>query len=160
LDIVTMQHLGDGAAADLAGLDARLDAVRAYYAFVDGLLGRAVDDAGPGDVLVVVGDPGRLARRGGAAEGVIVLHGAPVVAPDLGAVSERAVARTVLPRAGLPASRELDGRVIEGALAAEFRGAYPVRWVESYGRRPPGRAAESAFDREMLEELRSLGYVQ
>jgi Type I phosphodiesterase / nucleotide pyrophosphatase len=160
LDIVTMRHLGEGAMADLAGLDARLDTVRAYYAFVDGLVGRAVDDARPGDVLVIVGDPGRLARRAGTAEGLIVLHGTPLLPADLGAVSERDVAPTVLHLAGLPTSRELDGHVIENALAPDFRAAHPVRWVDSYGRRPPGRPAESAFDREMLEELRSLGYVQ
>ena len=146
--------------ADLAGLDARLDTVRAYYAFVDGLVGRAVDDARAGDVLVIVGDPGRLARRAGTAEGLIVLHGTPLIPADLGAVSERDVAPTVLHLAGLPTSRELDGHVIENALAPDFRAAHPVRWVDSYGRRPPGRPAESAFDREMLEELRSLGYVQ
>jgi len=155
-----MQHLGEGAAADLAGLDARLDAVRSYYAFVDGLIGRAAEESRPGDVLVIVGDPGRLARRAGSAEGLIVLHGGPLLPADLGVVSERDIAPTVLHLAGLPASRELEGQVIERALTPSFRAAHPVRWVDSYGRRPPGRPAESAFDRDMLEELRSLGYVQ
>ena len=41
-----------------------------------------------------------------------------------------------------------------------IRAAFPVRRVPSYGRRPQGRLRESAFDREMLEELRSLGYIQ
>ena len=79
---------------------------------------------------------------------------------DLGAVSERDVAPTVLHLAGLPASRELEGRVLEAALSPAFRAAHPVRTVASYGRRVPGRPAESAFDRDMLEELRALGYVQ
>jgi hypothetical protein len=160
LDIATMQHLGDGGAADLAGLDARLDAVRAYYRFVDGLIGEAAEGMAPDDVLVLVGDPGRMARRSGVAEGVLVLQGGPVAPGDLGAVSERDVAPTVLHLAGLPASRELEGRVLEAALSPAFRAAHPVRTVASYGRRAPGRPAESAFDREMLEELRALGYVQ
>ena len=42
----------------------------------------------------------------------------------------------------------------------EFRHAHPVRMVDSYGRRRAARPAESAFDREMLEELRSLGYIR
>ena len=33
--------------------------------------------------------------------------------------------------------------------------AHPVRTVATYGRRPPARAAESAFDRDMLEELKA-----
>jgi hypothetical protein len=35
-----------------------------------------------------------------------------------------------------------------------------VRWVARYGRRPSARPAESRFDREMVEELKSLGYIQ
>jgi hypothetical protein len=165
LDIATMQHLGEGGAAggavaDLAGLDARLDAVRAYYRFVDGLVGEVADALAGGDVLVLVGDPGRMARRSGTAEGILVLAGGPAVAGDLGSVSERDVAPTVLHLAGLPASRELEGQVLEAALAPAFRSAHPLRTVASYGRRAPGRPAESAFDRDMLEELRALGYVQ
>jgi hypothetical protein len=160
LDIATMQHVGESGAADLASLDARLDAVRGYYRFVDGMLGATVDATAAGDALVLVGDPGRLARRSGTAEGILVLRGGPVLAGDLGAVSERDVAPTVLHLAGLPRSRELEGRVLEAALVPAFRAAHPVRTVDSYGRRAPGRPAESAFDRDMLEELRALGYVQ
>jgi hypothetical protein len=160
LDIVTMQHLGDGGVADLAGLDARLDAVRAYYRLVDGLIGQAAEGRTASDVLILVGDPGRMARQSGAAEGMLVVQGAPVRAGDLGVVSERDIAPTVLHLAGLPRSRELEGRVLEDALSPAFRAAHPVRTVASYGRRLAGRPAESAFDRDMLEQLRSLGYVQ
>jgi hypothetical protein len=66
----------------------------------------------------------------------------------------------VLHLLGMPVSRELDGRVIEAALTPDFRARNPVRSVASYGRRPPARSAESAFDRDMLEELKSLGYIQ
>jgi hypothetical protein len=160
LDIATMQQLGEGGGPGLASLDARLDTVRAYYRFVDGVIGEAVDECTPDDVLVVVGDPGRMARRAGGAEGLLVLRGSPVAPGDLGPVSERDVAPTVLHLAGLPVSRELEGRALEASLGAGFRAAHPVRTVDSYGRRPPTRPAESAFDRDMLEELRSLGYVQ
>ena len=161
LDIFTMQQVGDASPSDLPQLDARLDAVRSYYRFVDGLVGEVVDGLEPQDVLVLVGDPGRLARRSTSpAEGLAVLSGGPVVAGDLGAASERDVAPTVLHLAGLPRSRELPGRVLEAALNAGFRQAHPVRTVESYGRRRAARPAESAFDRDMLEELRSLGYIR
>lgn len=161
LDIFTMQQLGQGAASDLAALDSKLGAVRDEYRFVDGLIGELIAQLGPREVLVLVADPGRLARTGSAsAEGLLVLAGGPIVAADLGVASERDVAPTVLHLLGLPRSRELDGRVLEAALAAEFRGAHPVRFVESYGQRAPSRGAESVFDREVLEELRSLGYIQ
>ena len=161
LDIVTMQQVGDAAPSDLPQLDARLDVVRSYFRFVDGVVGQAVDGLGPQDVLVLVGDPGRLARRSASpAEGLLVLAGGPVMAADIGSALERDVTPTVLHLAGLPRSRELSGRVLETALLPAFRAAHPVRNVDSYGRRRIARAAESAFDRDMLEELRSLGYIQ
>ncbi len=161
LDIFTMQKLGAAAVADLASLDARLEAVRAYYRFVDGLMGELASDLGPGDVLVLVGDPGRLAR--GATpppEGTFLLAGGPARRAELGRVSSRDIAPTVLHLAGLPKSDEMPGTVLESALDAGFRSAHPVRTVAGYGRRPQGRNAESAFDRDMLEELRALGYIQ
>lgn len=160
LDIFTMQQLGEAPASDLASLDTRLAAVRDYYRFVDGLIGEAAADRGSSDLLVLVADPGRLARGAAGAEGMLAVVGPAVRAGDLGLVSPRDIAPTVLHLLGLPKSRELDGRVLEAALTPAFRAANPVRSVASYGRRPPARAAESAFDRDMLEELKSLGYIR
>jgi hypothetical protein len=161
LDIFTMQQLGEAPASDLVGLDSKLAAVRDAYRFADGLIGDAGAGLGPRDVLLLVADPGRLARgRPEAAEGLLVLTGGPVAPGDLGAVSERDVAPTVLHLLGLPRSRELGGRVLEAALTEAFRRDHPVRLVDSYGRRPTPRPAESDFDRDVLEQLKSLGYIQ
>jgi hypothetical protein len=161
LDIATMQQLGQAAASDVAGLDARLAAVRAHYAFTDSLIGSVADGLAARDLLVLVADPGRLPRLGATAPaGEILLAGGPVQAGDIGVVTERDVAPTVLHLLGLPRSRELDGRVLEAALAQEFRAAHPVRTVDSYGSRVAARPAESRFDEAMLEELRSLGYIR
>ena len=70
------------------------------------------------------------------------------------------MAPTVLHLLGMPRSDELDGRVLDEALDPAFRAARPVRRVASYGRRAPGAPARSEFDRAMLEELKSLGYIQ
>jgi hypothetical protein len=161
LDIVTLQQVGDASPADLASLETRLEAVRAHYRFVDGLIARFREGLGPTDVVALVGDPGRLARRApDPPDGLLVLAGGPITHRDLGRVSERDVAGTVLHLVGLPASLELEGSVLEMALSPEFRKQHPVRVVESYGRRPAARPAQSAFDPQMLEELRSLGYIQ
>jgi hypothetical protein len=66
----------------------------------------------------------------------------------------------VLHLVGLPVSRELAGAVLEAALTPEFRRSHAVRRVASYGRRPGQGRSESVFDREMLEQLKSLGYLQ
>lgn len=161
LDIATMQQLGGAAASDLAGLDARLALVREHYAFVDSLLGGVLERVGPNGLLVLVADPGRLPRGGTAPPtGELLLAGSAVRPGDIGEASERDVAPTVLHLLGLPRSRELDGRVLEEALAAPFRGAHPVRTVDAYGGRPAGRPTDSAFDRAMLEELKALGYIR
>jgi hypothetical protein len=161
LDIATMQQLGEAAASDVAGLDARLAAVREHYRLTDSLVGAVVDRLGPRDLLVLIADPGRLPRSGPVAPmGQLLMAGGPAQAGDLGEVSERDVAPTVLHLLGLPQSREMDGRVLDGALSAEFRTAHPIRTVESYGTRTAARPTESRFDEAMLEELRSLGYIR
>jgi hypothetical protein len=161
LDIFTEQAGGATASADLAGLEDRLSKVRGYYRFVDELIGEIAAGLGPTDVLLIVGDPGRLARTGGgAALGTLVVTGRPVSIVDLGEVSERDIAPTVLHLVGLPTSAELAGHVLEAGLDPAFRAAHPVRVVASLGRRSAARAADSAFDEQMIEELRSLGYIQ
>jgi hypothetical protein len=161
LDILTMQRLGEAPGSDVASLDAQLGEVRDHYRFADGLIGEEAEGRGPSDVLVIVGDPGRLARGGPQLpEGTILIAGGPVRPVDLGLVSSRDVAPTVLHLAGLPISRELDGTVLEAALEPAFLAAHPVRMVPRYGQRKPAPPTESAFDREMLEELRSLGYIR
>jgi hypothetical protein len=70
------------------------------------------------------------------------------------------VAPTVLHLLGLPTSRELDGQVLEAALSESFRREHPVRTVDSYGRRRTSQPTESAFDQDVLEQLKSLGYIQ
>jgi hypothetical protein len=96
----------------------------------------------------------------GPAEGTLIVFGGPAQAGELGVVTERDVAPTVLHLVGLPVSQEMEGRVLTGAFTPAFAAAHPVRRVPTYGRRPTARQAESAFDEEMLEQLRSLGYVK
>ena len=158
LDILTMLQIGEQA-GDLASLDARLATVRAHYALVDGLLGQWLDSWREDEVLVLVADPGRLARRSAGGEGLLAIVGRAAQAGDLGRASERDVAPTVLHLLGIPRSDELEGRVLEEALVPAFRAARPLRRVATYGRRAPVTPAHSEFDREMLEQLKSLGYV-
>jgi hypothetical protein len=159
LDIVAAQALQDPSALDVATLGERLTAVHDHCRWLDAALRRVLDEAAPQDVIVLVADPGRVGRRGDGA-GLLALAGPYVKAGDLGMVSARDVAPTVLHLLGIPRSQELDGQVLVGAFAPEFRDANPVREVPSYGLRAARPPAESAFDAEVLEQLRSLGYIQ
>jgi hypothetical protein len=157
LDIFTMQQFGETPGSDLAPLRP-LGAIREQYWFVTRLWPRG---RGPGrDVLFWSAIRAASRARGQSAEGLLLLAGPVVAATDLGGVSERDVAPTVLRLLGLPGSRELEGQVLEAALTEPFRREHPLRTVDSYGRRPPSRPADSAFDQDVLEQLRSLGYIQ
>jgi len=160
LDVFTMQSLGP-AASDVASLDERLEEVRGYHRFLDERIAELAGDVSPRRMLVIVADPGRFARRSGpGAAGLLLLAGGPARAARLARASERDVAPTLLHLLGLPVSRELPGRVLEEALDPAFRSGHPVRSVASYGRRPRARAAASSFDRDVIQELKSLGYIQ
>jgi hypothetical protein len=157
LDIVTSQQMNGAPPADLGALDARLAAIREYYGVLDTLLGPLAGTPGANEVVLLVADPGRRSRQG--TSGLLLAVGGAVRAGDLGTVSERDVAPTVLHLAGLPVSDEMDGRVLEAALTPSFAQDHPVRHVSRFGERRAARAA-SGFDREMIEELRSLGYIE
>jgi hypothetical protein len=160
LDVLTMQKL-EPAASDVASLDERLEEVREHHRFLDQRIGELAADLGPNDVLLLVADPGRFARRSGPGPfGLLLLAGGRVRAGALATASERDIAPTLLHLLGLPVSKELAGRALEEALDADFRKSHPVRSVASYGRRPRARATASSFDRDVIQELRSLGYIQ
>jgi hypothetical protein len=161
LDIAQHSLIGPAGGAGLpaSALAARVEALERYYEFLDRLLAPLVDDRRPGSVVALVSDPGRSAMRG---PGVLALTGAGVRAGAREAGTGADVAPTVLYLLGIPVSRELAGRPRTGLIDAVFAARVPVRAVDTYGARTVGpRPAGSApLDREMLDRLRSLGYVR
>jgi hypothetical protein len=69
------------------------------------------------------------------------------------------VASTLLYAMGLPVAADAAGRPRRELFTPEFRRAFPVQTVESWGRWTGGEPLSSTHDRELLEELRSLGYI-
>ncbi len=69
---------------------------------------------------------------------------------------------TVLYLLGVPISAELGGRPLTGLLPAQFLERYPVRQVTRYGRPNPRTVERTGepLDQEMIDRLRSLGYVR
>jgi hypothetical protein len=161
LDIAQYGLVSGSLAAGLpaSALAARVDALERYYLALDSFLGEflAADDSWRLRVLLT--DPGRSRTRGSS---VLALTGD---AARPGARTRAAgpdVAPTLLHVLGLPISRELGGRVLDGVLAPAFVAAHPIRTVESYGRRllPPERPDAVSLDNEALERLRGLGYIR
>ena len=158
LDIAQHALLRSAAPLSPSALDSRLQDLRNYYVFLDGLLNEALVPA-MDELVVLITQPGRIesihhgliAARGSLAGPVVSSSGRPVD-----------VAPTILHALGVPVSRELAGAPMLGLFSAEFARRFPVRHVDTYGRRaaPAGLREGQPLDQEMIERLRSLGYVR
>jgi type I phosphodiesterase/nucleotide pyrophosphatase len=161
LDIVQhalFENAGSGTLSPAVAAD-RLSALERYYTFLDeslaSLLGRApVNDR----LVVLVTQPGRVERPGA---GFIALSGSTAGTVRL-AAPLTAVAPTVLHALGIPIARDLAGRAVIGLFSRPFQDTHAVRDVASYGaKRSAARTGSGApLDREMIERMRSLGYVR
>ncbi len=159
LDIAQSTLLGGGDAVLAPSVVAeRLQALRDYYVFLDRLLTHVLS-AADDELVFVVTEPGRVAA---ATEGLLGATGR-VVGSD-GEVKGGAtdVAPTVLHALGVPVGRDLAGRPLTALFTDSFMRRYPVREVATYG--PPSATTSDRsgkpLDREMIDRLRSLGYVK
>ncbi len=161
LDIAQHNLAGGASAAGLppSALAARVDALERYYLFLDRLLGSLDGDSGPGSVVALLTDPGRSASRG---PGMLAVAGDGIRAGTSKNGRGADVAPTILYLLGIPASRELSGRPRVELADDRFAARVPLRTVATYGRRvvSPRRPGSAPLDRDMLERLRSLGYVR
>jgi hypothetical protein len=158
LDIA--QHTMFGVAAPSPSeVSDRLLALRHYYAYLDGLLSASFGLAGrePDRAVFVVTQPGRLHQGAG----VFAALGDPfsTVRTRAGVLD---VAPTILHALGIPVANDLDGRVVEALFAPGTLATRPVRSVESYGLKGASSSPRGGqpLDEEMIERLRSLGYVR
>lgn len=137
----------------------RIAALRTYYEFLRAVLG---DWLRPGDhdVIMIVTEPGRVET---AAEGTLTVYEhVPQfdVKPGVrsgGTANVEDVAPTILNLLGVPLSRELPGKPVGG-----IPGSGSGRYVPTYGHpnaTPPPRTGKP-LDQEMIDRLRSLGYVK
>lgn len=149
---------GEAAALAPSAVSARLDALRAYYVCLDLLLaGNLVPSAT--ELVVVITEPGRV---GAAADGLMGLSGRVARQGRAEAARPADVAPTILHALGVPISRDLAGTTLTRLLSEEFLKKHPVRHVERYGPVASARRARTgqSLDQEMVDRLRSLGYVR
>jgi hypothetical protein len=161
LDIAQHALLGtpDGTASTPSAVAARLEALRGYYPFLAEATRRLLT---PSErvAVVVLTQPGRVRAR---TDGVLASYHAldrhgdmrPGVA-DAGEGRPVDVAPTLLHGLGVPLSRELAGT--PRPMLAESA----IRYVDTYGRPFSAPAAREGkpLDQEMIDRLRSLGYVK
>jgi hypothetical protein len=160
LDIAQHGLLGTGAGRlSPSALAERVEALQRYYPYLDGLIGRLAGDGDPQRLLVVVTHPGRVSGPG---RSVLAFSGHEANGGHEVQAKATDLAPTLLYALGLPVSRELAGRPLQSMFAPAFAARYRVRSVDTYGRRlaRPVERSDSTLDEEMIERLRSLGYVR
>jgi len=152
------------------------DPVADYYRDTDELIGRILALLRESDTVLVVSDhgagpvtqydPNKSAISGShRIEGIIIAAGPPI---RHGTVGEPPglldVTPTVLYLLGLPAGRDMPGRVITEMFTSEWMRAHPQSRIATWEQQG-ARAAEqwpivSKGDEHIREKLRSLGYIQ
>ncbi len=144
--------------------------IEEYYAWADERVGEYLTRLRPQDTLVVLSDhgfkpvlfPGRPATSGHhRMEGVLGLLGRGV---GPGRRIENAGLLDILPTLlnllDVPIALDLEGRVLKQALDPAFALAHPPQFVDAYAAPHAGPGPdESDLDRNVLERLRSLGYI-
>ena len=92
--------------------------------------------------------------------GILVLAGRPV---QRGAALDDPclldIAPTILHVLGFPMAQDLDGHVLQEALDPTWRADHPLQTVSSYGTVDNPIALPQEPSEELLEKLRSLGYI-
>jgi predicted AlkP superfamily phosphohydrolase/phosphomutase len=141
-----------------------------YYVYVDGLVGEYLDRLGPADTLLVLSDhgfqpvlvPGRPTTSGHHRDqGILAIWGRGARRGQrLAGAGLLDVLPTVLSLLEVPIARDLQGHVIEEAIDERFAREHPPRFVDSYAAAAAaGAPDETGLDRNVLERLRSLGYI-
>jgi tetratricopeptide (TPR) repeat protein len=156
--------------------------VTEFYAWQDEWIGRFVERFADDDTTILLSSdhgfkhgldrPATESRisKGRAAdwherEGMLVLAGKDIRRGEriLGA-SILDLVPTLLALYGLPAGKDMDGKVLTAALADEFLERHPPRFIATY-ETPESSAGSrvaraSEDDQELLQKLQSLGYIQ
>lgn len=144
-----------------SALAARTNGIREYYSFLSRLTGQIARGANREHTLfVVITHPGRVSS---ASVGGIAVNGSIVTSSNGRATAAFVdVAPTILFALGLPSAADLSGAPLTTMFSETFVGRFPVRLVETYGQRVGGITARGGqpLDQEMLDRLRSLGYVR
>lgn len=137
---------------------ALLEAIQRYYIFLDQLLGPLLEHDETSIVLLVT-QPGRVQSPGGGLLATVPSNHEPLLTgpahpPERGTPLD--VAPSVLNTLGVPLSRELGGRPLRRYQSTA------TRYVTTYGRPFIANAPRTGqpLDQEMIDRLRSLGYVK
>jgi hypothetical protein len=144
-----------------AGRPPRDEAMARVEANVDRLVREIHAQLQPDDLLLVLAEPGRAAAA--SASGFLIVSGSRVAGGrGRQLLTGLDLMPTLLSLCGLAPARDLAGQALTEFLAPADPAALPAEPVDSYGYAEASdiEAADEAFDQEMLDRLRSLGYIR
>jgi hypothetical protein len=109
----------------------------------------------------VVGDVRRITGNHGASTDGVLLAAGPDIAAgaQLDGIHVRDIAPTILYGLDAPVAEDFAGRAWLELYTRELSERRALRTLASWGTRPGGEPSRSAADEKLLEELRSLGYL-
>lgn len=142
----------------------RVRALEGYYTYLDGALAATLlsqDD--PRRLTWLVTQPGRVAGETSTTAGLLAVSGAAASSTSLPDVlSAETLAPSVLRALGVPIASDLAASSAEFVLNDAFRAQFSLRTVATYGERRGGTTGGTGkpLDREMIERMRSLGYLR
>jgi len=163
------------AGAPARDLERFRDTIRNYYQLLDGYLGELIQAAGPDTAFLIISDHGmkRVSREGAVnlqsgvhtesrVNGIIIISG-PGIKPgeEIKEPSILDVTPTVLYYLGLPVGADQDGKILTQIFTDDFLKDHPVQKIPTYDQKPRSTKEEhSPLDQEMINKLRSLGYIK
>lgn len=155
------------------------DVVPVFYEYLDRLTGELLSQVDSNTVVILVSDHGFKNGAGRPVDfppyiserpaywhrdyGIFVLSGGPVRAGRrLDTVELFDIAPTILYLLGLPAGKDMPGKVITEAINPDFLASFPRPTIPSWDplRRSEADISSNAMlDSEQLENLQALGYI-
>ncbi len=138
------------------------DVQRNYYLHMDSVVGQFINLSDRNTIIIVASDHG-LMRGEHTNNGVFIISG-PNIKENIfleRPINLTDVTPTMLYLMGLPVPEDMDGQVFKDVISKEYLDENEVVYIDSYGMREiagvtPNR---TQFDAEIVERLKSLGYL-
>lgn len=157
---------------DIKQIDAAfVKVISPVYIYADHILGEFMKNRDPNSTIIICSDHGFKFEEGryghsnmkSPPDGVIILNG-PTFKKNyrIEGATLLDITPTLLYLEGIPIGRDMDGRVLFNAFYPQYVKQYPPTVVASHdkGEHQKGQPASSEMDQQILEDLRSLGYIQ
>ncbi len=141
------------------------------YIYADQILGDFLKHADSGTDIIICSDHGFKFDEGRYGhsymdeppDGILILNGPSFRRKHtLRGATLLDITPTLLYTLKIPVGRDMDGKILFEAFRSDFVKSYPPKMTASHDRgfHQEGEAVSSEVDEEMLEDLKSLGYIQ